>query len=110
MELSVAIHDFTSRKVILIYVHPHKDGFVIMKTDGQYQDPSGSQRTKFRKGDIYTRHGTSIEFISQTDLNSIFENGTRGFEPKREMRYLLPCQLAVTTLKQYHKSSNSLKF
>lgn len=73
VEVNIAIHDFTSRKLVLVHVHPHKDGFVIMKSDGQYSDERNGQNTKFSKGDIFIRHGTSTEKIAQLDIHLIFE-------------------------------------
>lgn len=73
VQINVALHTIESRDVILIYVHPHKDGFIIMKADGQYSDENGVVRTKFSKGDIFTRHGTSTEKIVQSDIRMIID-------------------------------------
>jgi hypothetical protein len=55
-------------KVVLIFIAPHPDGLVVMKEGAQYAGTPGSNRHVFRKGDVFTRHGTSSECIQQHDM------------------------------------------
>ena len=72
VDLHIAIHPYDFGKVILIYVPPCQDGFLIMKMNGQYQNQAGESVNLFQKGDIFTRHGTSTERILQEDIQEIF--------------------------------------
>lgn len=67
-----AVHDFdldgSREQVALVWVVPHSDGWAVFQADGNYTDSGGRQRTVFRAGDVYARHGTSSRPWQQSDI------------------------------------------
>lgn len=59
-------------KVVVIGVHAHKHGLVVMQGDGQYEI-NGKAVPVFRRGDIFVRHGTSSERAQQEDIHAALE-------------------------------------
>ena len=76
VDLHIAIHEYGFGKVILIYVPPCQDGFLIMKENSQYQNQAEENLNLFQKGDIFTRHGTSMETMFQQDIQEVFARRT----------------------------------
>ena len=62
IELLSATHSVNRKNLVLIYVGPNPDGFAIFKVEGKH--PGGCA---FRKGDVYSRHGSSSSPWSQAD-------------------------------------------
>jgi Schlafen, AlbA_2 len=66
VSIHVAEHLLDGGRVVVIYVPPHPDGFVIMNADGH-----DGERVAFRQGDVFMRHGTSTERWRQSDVGRI---------------------------------------
>lgn len=61
------------RLLILILVYPGRLP-AVFKRDGQYQDPAGGRSTtKFRKGELFVRHGSKSERANYEDWLRISE-------------------------------------
>jgi hypothetical protein len=73
LDLLTAHHEVAGSLMVMIYVGPNPQGLAIFQADGQYVDASGQQRTAFRKGDVFARHGTASEPWSQSDLRHVLE-------------------------------------
>jgi hypothetical protein len=81
LALLTARHDVPGGSMVLLYVGPNPRGFAIFQADGQYIDAQGHQKTAFRKGDVFARHGTASEPWSQSDLEYVF---ARVVESRKE--------------------------
>ncbi|MCA9095444.1 MAG: ATP-binding protein [Planctomycetaceae bacterium] len=69
-EVSTAIHEINGHIVSLMYITPHPDGFCIFKEDGVFEDNS----IIFRKGEVFSRHGSASERWQQLDIIKIKRN------------------------------------
>ena len=78
-EVATAVYDHGGVKMALIEVLPHEHGCCVFAADGQYpdpKDPSGkTMKVVFRRGDIFTRHGSRSELIESHDLDRIRKKG-----------------------------------
>jgi hypothetical protein len=54
----------------VICVLPHPDGWAVMQKPGTYPDGK-NQKTVFRAGEVFARHGSSSERWSQPDVHAI---------------------------------------
>lgn len=75
-EVLVAIHEVEDdsgdrKRVALLYVHPSRDALAVFEADGTYPGPDGGQRVRFRKGDVFARHGTKSERWNQADIAQV---------------------------------------
>jgi hypothetical protein len=72
LDLLVATHSIDGRTASVIYTGPHQDCFVVFRADGQYTvgDPP-RERTVFRQGDVFARHGSASERWRQEDIDRI---------------------------------------
>lgn len=70
IETRCAIHELDSHHFALVRVRPHPDGLVAFLGDGDYEE-NGKPIHAFRKGQIYTRHGTSSEPCDQADIQRV---------------------------------------
>lgn len=80
------------KRVALLYVHPSRDALAIFEADGTYTGPNGRERARFRKGEVFARHGTKSERWSQSDIGQVRER-IRSQERERwamELRADLP--------------------
>ncbi|CAN5479277.1 hypothetical protein BH20ACT23_BH20ACT23_27530 [soil metagenome] len=71
---------------------PHPDGFCAFQQDGMYEE-GGKTKFAFRKGQVYSRHGTSSEPCNQADLLGIIEGKVE--EAKESLRAEHTDQLAA---------------
>lgn len=55
------------RKVALVWVGPHPDGWCVFTRNGDYEE-AGKKKIGFRVGEVYARHGTRSEPWDQTDI------------------------------------------
>jgi hypothetical protein len=69
-EIRSTAHRFEGQSYALLYVAPHPDGFCVFKRDGTYQD-GGREKTAFRTGEVFARHGTRSERWTQDDIRMI---------------------------------------
>ena len=65
--LHTAIHQIDGKWLVLIYVGPRSDGFVVFCGDGDRAE----QRNAFRKGDVYVRHGLASQRWQHEDIPRI---------------------------------------
>lgn len=63
LDLRTATHVVGGAHVVLIHVGPHRDGIAIFTADGTIGD-----KTVFRRGDVFVRHGTASERWGPSDL------------------------------------------
>jgi len=68
LTLRTARHEVDGNRLVVVYVGPHPDGFVILQRDGQT-----SNGHAFRRGDVFVRHGTASERWSASDFAQIKE-------------------------------------
>jgi hypothetical protein len=66
LTLRTACHELEGDRLVLVYVGPHPDGFVILQDDGQ-----GPKGHVFRRGDVFVRHGTASERWNPNDFAQI---------------------------------------
>jgi len=92
LDLLAARHEVAGSWMVIIYVGPNPQGFVIFEADGQYLDAREQQRTAFRKGDVFARHGTASEPWSQSDLPHVLERVVAA--RKEEWRHELAADFA----------------
>jgi hypothetical protein len=59
LDLLVQQHDIDGRRVALVYVGPHPDGFAEFAADGAYEREAGGSVVVFRAGEVFTRRGSS---------------------------------------------------
>jgi hypothetical protein len=57
----------------LICVLPHPDGFAPFRVDGVYRLLDGTDKTDFRKGEVFARHGSKSERWDQSDIRKAVE-------------------------------------
>lgn len=74
LTIRTARHDLDGALVVLVYVGPHPDGFVIVHADGQTAD----NKVVFRRGDVFVRHGTASERWEPHDFGQIKEAMIKG--------------------------------
>jgi hypothetical protein len=67
LTLRTARHDIDGALLVLVYIGPHPDGFVIVHADGQ----TGDNKIVFRRGDVFVRHGTASERWEPHDFGQI---------------------------------------
>jgi len=72
IEVRSAVHQLDGETLALVHVAPHPEGMVPFVNDGSYEE-NGRTLHAFRKGQIYTRHGTSSEPCDQSDLQHVLE-------------------------------------
>jgi len=72
LDLLAAAHEIDGSKVVLIYVGANPDGFAVFQADGQYVVGS-KEKTAFRKGDVFARHGSASEPWSQADIRPVID-------------------------------------
>jgi hypothetical protein len=72
LDLLSAAHTVDDSKMVLIYVGPNPDGFAVFQADGQYV-VRGQEKTAFRKGDVFARHGSASEPWSQADIRLVLD-------------------------------------
>ena len=70
LQIHTKAHDIDGNTVVILYVAPTKFGIGPMEVDGQYLE-EGKLRVHFREGDIFVRHGTSVERMKRTDLQRV---------------------------------------
>lgn len=61
------------QNMALVYIAPSEDCFTIFKTDGDYTKSNGKPAKRFRKGDVFARHGTKSEPWNQADIRRLRE-------------------------------------
>ncbi|MFJ9483708.1 helix-turn-helix domain-containing protein [Streptomyces mirabilis] len=75
LRLISATHEVEGRTVVLVYVHPHPDGFLIVQKLGQHQTTDDKGKTRvvpiMRPGDVFIRRGTSSERWRHSDLERV---------------------------------------
>lgn len=72
-EIRTASHQIEDCTIAVIYVAPRSDGFCILKADGNFGPPD-EQRSVFRAGEVFVRHGTSNDRWRQADIDQILAN------------------------------------
>lgn len=102
-ELRTAVHDLDDgsgpRRVAVVWVAPHPDGWCVFKRNGDYTLGSRA-KTAFRTGDVYARHGTRSEPWGQPDIAYVRdrliarEKDTWRAEHAEEMRRALQAATA----------------
>jgi hypothetical protein len=87
IDILVAVHEFPTGAVVVLYVHPHPQGFYVMVSDGQYTDATGQPKSAFSTGAVYVRHGTRNEPVQPTDMARIVERlvGERKEDWRRDV-------------------------
>lgn len=70
IDILTAFHELSEGCVVLIYVHPHPEGFYIMKSVANYMDESGRSKTIFREGAIFGRQGTRSGPLKQHQVRT----------------------------------------
>lgn len=96
-DVLAAVHEIEEhagdlKPVALLYVHPSRDALAIFEADGTYPGPDGRERARFRKGEVFARHGTKTERWNQSDIVQVRER-IRAQERERwamELRADLP--------------------
>lgn len=74
VSLRAAVHEVDGHRVALIFIAAHPSGCVFFRADGKYVK-NGKEVVRFRKGDVFWRHGTSSERLTQSGLVEILERG-----------------------------------
>jgi hypothetical protein len=64
--LRLARHTVDANELVLLYVGPHPDGFVIFKADGNVGGD-----IIFRQGEVFVRHGSASERWRQEDVDRV---------------------------------------
>lgn len=72
IDVRSAVHDLDGDTFAVVYVAPHPDGLVPFTEDGAYEE-GGRTLHAFRKGQIYTRHGTSSVPCEQIDIQRVLQ-------------------------------------
>lgn len=95
-----SVHEIGQHKVALIYVERRADGFAILSNDGALKHGTG--RFEFRKGEVFTRHGSASERWNQTDVRMIVDAliADRKSVWQRETRETLEQALSAQNLAQ----------
>nr|WP_147460213.1 ATP-binding protein [Actinokineospora cianjurensis] len=70
-EIHAACHEIDGHTVALVYVAPAPNGWCVIHTTGEYTDTKGRDKTVFRAGDVFVRHGTSSERWNDTDVDRL---------------------------------------
>ena len=70
-EIHTACHQVDGHNVVLVYIAPAPNGWSVIHTAGQYTDAKGRDRTIFRPGDVFVRHGTSSERWNDADADRL---------------------------------------
>ena len=73
VELRSASHEVDGQTLVVVYVAPHPDGFVVFEADGTYSGPDGRERFEFRAGEVFFRHGSASERWRQSDIATVRE-------------------------------------
>lgn len=71
-DLSSTVHDKDGRDIAVVYVARAPFGLSPMEANGDYDDQGGSKRSRFKRGDVFVRHGTQVAALSATDIPRIF--------------------------------------
>jgi hypothetical protein len=73
LQLTSAVHTVGEKTLVLLYVHPHPDGFVVIPKVGTYPDPADPKRQKsvFAEGDVFIRRGTESAKWRPTDVAAV---------------------------------------
>lgn len=69
LQLLVRHHNLDGHQYVLIYVGAHTDGLAIIAKHGN----NSKNKTVFRQGEVFARHGTSSEPWTQQDAARIWE-------------------------------------
>lgn len=77
IQVRSAVHDLDGDTFGVVYIAPHPDGLVPFIEDGSYED-NGRLLYAFRKGQIYTRHGTSSVPCEQEDVQRVLRKQLEG--------------------------------
>lgn len=85
VEVRTAAHEIDGNTVIVIYIAPHPDGFVVFERNGSYTDARGREQIELRAGEVFARHGTASERWTQADIIRI-RQGLRDRERERWRR------------------------
>lgn len=72
-ELRTAVHLLGHATLAVVNALPRPDGFCIFRDDGKYFDGT-AERTVFRRGEVFARHGTVNERWRQADVGRIRQN------------------------------------
>ncbi|WP_347587134.1 ATP-binding protein [Streptomyces sp. B6B3] len=68
LRLTSAVHEVDGYLVVLVYIHPHPDGFVVVNKDAEYEDDRHRKCVVMRRGDVFIRRGTSSERWHPSDV------------------------------------------
>jgi hypothetical protein len=73
LQLTSAVHEVEGKVVVLVYVHPHPDGFVVIPKVGTCPDPADPKRQKavFSEGDVFIRRGTESAKWRPADVAAV---------------------------------------
>lgn len=66
----------------LVCVLPHPNGFAPFRADGVYTQPDRTPKVVFRKGEVFSRHGSKSERWDDSDVRKAIET-IRGQERER---------------------------
>lgn len=69
-DVHVSSVKFDGHNFVLIECEGYKDGFVVLKTDGQYEK-NGKTKLIFRASEVFVRHGSASERWQQHDIRRI---------------------------------------
>lgn len=72
-DIRVSSTAFDGNNFTLIECGEHQDGFVVMKSIGQY-DQNGRNKIIFQPGDVFVRHGSASERWQQHDIRRIISS------------------------------------
>ena len=72
-DVRVSSASFDGNNFTLIECGEHQDGFVVIKSIGQYVH-NGSDKIIFRPGDVFVRHGSASERWQQHDIRRIISS------------------------------------
>jgi len=88
-DIATAVHEVGGVRMAVIQVLPHPTGCCVFAANGQYPDPKDptgkTMKVAFRKGDIFTRHGSRSELIEAHDLARIRAKGAAAATPTLDM-------------------------
>lgn len=72
-DLSSAVHAKDGRTVAVVYIARAPFGLSPMEANGDYDDAHGNKTSRFKRGDIFIRRGTTVAALSAIDIPRIFQ-------------------------------------
>lgn len=73
VSITTATHDVEGSLVVVLYIAPHADGFVVMQGDGDHTDGHGNPCQDFRAGDVFVRRGSASVRWRQSEAATALE-------------------------------------